>query len=86
MPINGKPTDTTLQQLQLQLFTNACSVASCTSTCGSGLYGHLAMFLNDADYVARAGIAFMVPVHPGLTPPPPPFAGTAAVIAVDLRN
>ena len=78
-PIDGKPTNTTLQLLQRQLFTNARSVPS---TRGGGLHGHLAMVMNDADYLARAGVAFVVPVHPG--PPPPPI-GAAAVIAVALR-
>ena len=78
-PIDGKPTNTTLQLLQRQLFTNARSV---TSTRGGGLHGHLAMVMHDADYLARAGVAFDVPVHPG--PPPPPI-GASAAIAVALR-
>lgn len=78
-PIVGKPTNTTLQLLQRQLFTNARSVPS---TRGGGLHGHLAMVLSDADYLARAGVPFEVPVHPG---PPPPAVGAAAVVAVALR-
>ena len=79
-PILGKPTNTTLQLLQRQLFTNASSVPSAR---GGGLHGHLAMLLRDADCIERAGVAFIVPVHPG---PPPPPVGTSAVIAVSLRN
>jgi hypothetical protein len=78
-PIIGKPTNTSLQLLQRQLFTNARSVPS---TRGGGLYGHLAMLLSDAEYLTRAGVPFDVPIHPG--PPPPPI-GAAAVIAVTLR-
>ncbi|KAI2496141.1 hypothetical protein MHU86_18372 [Fragilaria crotonensis] len=78
-PITGKPTNTTLQLLQRQLFTNARSVPSAR---GGGLHGHLAILLSDADYIARVGVAFIIPVHPG---PPPIAAGTAAAISVALR-
>jgi hypothetical protein len=43
----------------------------------------LAMLLSDADYLARAGVAIDVPVHPG---PPRPPVGAAAVIAVAIRT
>jgi hypothetical protein len=79
-PIIGKPTNTTLQLLQRQLFTNARSVPSAR---GGGTHGHLAMVLNNADYVARVGVPFIVPVHPG---PPPDAVGTSAAISVALRN
>jgi hypothetical protein len=79
-PIDGKPTNTTLQLLQRQLFTNARSVPS---TRGGGTHGHLAMLLSPADYLLRAGVPFIIPVHPGNPPEP---IGTAAVIGVALRN
>ena len=79
-PINGKPTNTTLQTLQRQLFTNARSVPS---TRGGGTHGHLAILLSPADYLLRAGVPFVIPVHPG---PPPDPVGTAAIIGVALRN
>ena len=66
--------------MQCQMFTNACSVPSSR---GGGVHGHLAMLLSDADYVARAGVAFDVPVHLG---PPLPPVGAAAVIAVAIRT
>lgn len=78
-PIVGKPTNTTLQLLQRQLYTNARSVPS---TRGGGLLGHLALIMSDADYLARAGVAFDVPAHPG---PPPPPVGAAAAVAIALR-
>jgi hypothetical protein len=78
-PIISKPTNTALQLLQRQLFTNTRSVPSMR---GSGLHGHLAMVKSDADYLARAGIAIAIPVHPG---PPPPPVGAAAAIAIALR-
>jgi hypothetical protein len=46
-----------------------------------GVHGHLAMLLTAKDYLLRAGVAFIVPVHPGV---PPLFVGTAAVIAIAL--
>ena len=79
-PIEGKPTNTTLRLLQeRQLFTNARSAPSAR---GGGNHGHLAIVLNPAEYLARAGVPFTIPVHPG---PPPAAAGTAAVIAIALR-
>ena len=69
-----------LQLQQRQLFTNSRSVPSAR---GGGLHGHLAMLLNnDADYLAREGVPFLVPVHPG---PPLLSVGTGAAIAVVLR-
>ena len=79
-PIAGKPTNTTLQLLQRQLFTNARSVPSAR---GGGLHGHLAILLSDAEYIARVGVAFEVPLHPG---PPPDAVGTAAAIAVAMSS
>ena len=79
-PITGKPTNTTLQLLQRQLFTNARSV---TSARGGGLHGHLAILLSDADYIARVGVPFVIPIHPG---PPPVAAGTATAISIALRT
>ena len=40
------------------------------------------MVMNNADYLARSGVNFIVTVHPG---PPPVPAGAAAVIAVALN-
>lgn len=79
-PIDGKPTNTTLQVLQRQLYTNARSVPS---PCGGGNHGHLAMVLSAPDYLLRTGVPFIIPVHPG---PPPEATGTSATIAVAIRN
>ena len=43
----------------------------------------MAIMLTPADYLARIGVPFIIPVHPG---PPPEAEGTAAVIAVAVRN
>ncbi len=51
------------------------------SSRGGGVHGHLAVFLTDDVYLARAGVAFDLPVHRG---PPPPTVGAAAVIAVAI--
>ena len=80
-PIEGKPTNTTLQILQRQLYTNARAV---DSPRGGGTHGHLAMLLSDAEYIARAGVPFLVPVHPGPAPEPP-IGATAAQIAEAIR-
>jgi hypothetical protein len=79
-PIIGRPTNTTLQLLQRQVYTNARSVPSAR---GGGMHGHLAMVMSDAAYLTRAGVPFDVPIHPG---PPPPAIGAAAVIAVNLNQ
>jgi len=80
-PINGKPTNTTLQLLQRQLFTNARAI---TSPRGGGTNGHLALLLDDDTYLARAGTPFLIPMHPG--PAPEHIAGaTAAQIAETNR-
>ena len=78
-PIAGKSTNTTLQLLQRRLYTNARSVPSAR---GGSLHGNLALLLSKADYVARVGVAFSIPVHPG---PHPAAVGTAVVVAVAIR-
>ena len=79
-PIEGKPTNTTLQVLQRELFTNARSVPSDR---GGGNHGHLAIVLPAADYLVRTGVPFIVPIHPG---PPPDAVGTASTIAIAICN
>ena len=69
--IAGKPTSTTFKLLQRQLFTNARSVPSAR---GGGNHDHLAILITSAEYLARVGIPFTTPVHPG---PPPAAEGTA---------
>jgi hypothetical protein len=64
-PITGRPTNTTLQTLQKQLYANARAVHS---TRGGGLNGHLALVMPDAAYLARTTVPFAPPVHPGVAP------------------
>ena len=80
-PIEGKPTNTTLQLLQRQLYTNARAV---DSPRGGGTHGHMAMLLGDAEYLARTGVPFLVPVHPGAAPDAA-VGATAAQIAEAIR-
>jgi hypothetical protein len=80
-PITGKPVNTTLQILQRQLFANARAIRSPR---GGGTNGHLALLLDDATYFARAGVAFVLPIHPGPSPVHTANA-TAAQIAETIR-
>lgn len=80
-PIEGKPTNTTLQVLQRQLYTNARAV---DSPRGGGTHGHMAMLLSEDEYIARAGVPFVIPRHPGAAPDAAAGA-TAAQIAEAIR-
>ena len=80
-PIEGKPTNTTSHILQRQLYTNARAI---DSPRGGGTHGHMAMLLSDAEYLARAGVPFIVPCHPGAAPDAAAGA-TAAQIAESIR-
>ena len=75
-PITGRPTNTTLQTLQKQLYANARAIHS---TRGGGANGHLALIMPAADYLARAAVDFVPPVHPGVAPVHAPGATAAAI-------
>ena len=64
-PIVIRPTNASIQALQKELFANAKAIHS---TRGGGLNGHLALVMNAAAYLARTGIAFNAPDHPGDAP------------------
>jgi hypothetical protein len=64
-PLVGKPTSATIKLLTREVYANAHSVHS---TRGGGANGHLATCMPDATYFARAGEAFIIPVHPGPQP------------------
>ena len=80
-PVLGKPTNSSIQLLQRQLYTNARSI---TSPRGGGNNGHLALLMSDFDYFARAGIAFTIPVHPDVAPVHS-VGATSAQIAETIR-
>lgn len=73
-PIVGRPTNSTLQVMQQQLYQNARSVASDR---GGGALGHLALIMPPAAYLLRTGdVAFDVPINPGPLGPAPAAATT----------
>jgi hypothetical protein len=61
------PTHLSLATLHRELNTYAASIESAR---GGGQHGHLALVMNDADYLAIANEAFVAPVHPGPNPVP----------------
>jgi hypothetical protein len=80
--IVGKPTNTSVQKLKPQLYTNARSVASPR---GGGTNGHLAIVMPAPAYLVQAaGVPFFIPVHPGAAPVHA-VAATAAMIAETIR-
>lgn len=64
-PITGTPTYKSLQLFKKQLYANARAIHS---TLGGGNDGHLALVMPNADYLARTGVAFVPPAHPGGLP------------------
>ena len=62
---DGPPTLVSIKTLQRQLYANAKSIPT---TLGGGANGYLALVMPDADYLARAGVAFPAPPHPGDQP------------------
>lgn len=81
-PITSKPTNSSLQVLQRELYANARAIYSIR---GGGAHGHLAIIMPDADYLARIGVAFLVPIHPGPAPIHPANS-TAAQITETNRQ
>jgi hypothetical protein len=64
-PISGKPTYTSLRQLQKELYANARAIPS---RLGGGQNGHLAVLMTDGAYVAVSPVPYVIPVHPGALP------------------
>ncbi|KAG7350061.1 reverse transcriptase RNA-dependent DNA polymerase [Nitzschia inconspicua] len=69
-PITGRPTSDTIYTLTCQIYANAKSIET---TRGGGDNGHLALVMDPATYLLRAGEAYVVPPNPG--PHPDPVAG-----------
>jgi hypothetical protein len=64
-PVSGEPTTASLRLLKKELYANARQIHS---TRGGGTNGHLRIMMTDVEYLARANVAFIVPVHPGDAP------------------
>lgn len=81
-PIVGAPTNTTLQLLQKEVFSNAMAIESDR---GGGQLGHLALIMSPADYLELPNAEdFVVPVNPGILELAP--AGTPAAMISDLKR
>jgi hypothetical protein len=64
MSIVGRPTNSSLQVMQQQLYQNTRAIAS---PLGGGENGHLGLIMPPAEYILRPGaIEFDIPVHPGI--------------------
>lgn len=65
-PVVSRPTNTSLQLLQKELYANARATYT---PLGGGANGYLGLIMPQAQYLARTGgIAFIAPVHPGPAP------------------
>jgi hypothetical protein len=64
-PIPDEPNNSSIQLLQQELYTNARTIHSIR---GGGANGHLAVVMPAADYLARTGVPFIIPIHPGAAP------------------
>eukprot|EP00543_Licmophora_paradoxa_P009401 CAMPEP_0202476442 /NCGR_PEP_ID=MMETSP1360-20130828/93428_1 /ASSEMBLY_ACC=CAM_ASM_000848 /TAXON_ID=515479 /ORGANISM="Licmophora paradoxa, Strain CCMP2313" /LENGTH=89 /DNA_ID=CAMNT_0049103651 /DNA_START=79 /DNA_END=348 /DNA_ORIENTATION=- len=69
--VSIEPSIADIKLLKKELYVNAAAIYS---TRGGGANGHLAIIMNEAAYLARANIAFEIPVHPGTTPTHPASA------------
>jgi hypothetical protein len=75
-PLEGTPTNTSLQGLQKQLYANARAIHS---TRGGGANGHLALVMPTIKYNARTYNPFIAPIHPGDAPLHLPAATSAQI-------
>lgn len=80
--ITDKPTIATVKLLRRKIFANARAIPS---TAGGGNNGHLGLIMANAAYVARAGVPFVEPVHPGPLPIHPPGATSAQITATNRQ-
>ena len=81
-PIVGRPDNTTIQVLQKEIYANAKAI---DSTRGGGQNGHLAIVMAAPAYLARSGVVFNAPVHPGDAPEHAVGATTAQITETNRR-
>ena len=82
-PIIGRATYQTLAAIHLKLNANAASIFS---NRGDGIHGLLALSFSPKIYLSTTGMAFPLPVNPGLHPININAASTSAQIAHATRE
>ena len=75
-PLTGRPTYTSIANLNLLLNANAASVSSSR---GDGIHGLLILTVSDAVYSTTTGMNFIPPTNPGIHPFIDPNASTAVI-------
>ena len=79
-PIKGKPSASSLQILQQELYQNARAIPT---TLGGGSLGHLGLVMTPAEYLLRpTAVVFVHPVAPGVLPAQGPGATAAQLFEV----
>ena len=79
-PIKGKPSVSSLQILQQELYQNARAIPT---TLGGGALGHLGLVMTPAEYILRPNAAvFVIPVAHGVLPAQGPGATAAQLFEV----
>lgn len=79
-PIKGKPTASSLQVLQQELYQNARAIPT---TLGGGSLGHLGLIMPAAAYILRpTAQLFLIPAPPGLIPAQPANATASQLFEV----
>jgi len=83
-PIQGEPTNKSLRLLSKQLYANARAIPSHR---GGGQYGHLALIMPDAEYLALPGaVAFVEPPVPPVQPVIPAGATAAQITEANRQH
>ena len=81
-PISGRPDPLSLSILQGNFYANAISVPT---ELGGGLYGHLALVMNDAEYAALEGTVAYATSKTTLRPVPPRYRLHSSIASHHVR-